>query len=193
MSAHLLTTRLRLTPAHEELAEALQAYVQANRDHLAPWEPARDAEYFSVSHCRQRLRQSQVQAEQGVAQSWMVQLPDDPRIVATVQLTGITRGYFQAAYLGYSLDQSMVGRGYMTEALRSVLAYTFNTLNLHRVSANYMPRNHRSAAVLERLGFLREGLARRYLKINGEWEDHVLTSLIAEDWQRLQQDAHLHG
>ncbi|WLD57702.1 GNAT family N-acetyltransferase [Salinispirillum sp. LH 10-3-1] len=193
MTEQLNTPRLRLQRACEEHAEALQAYVLANRGYLQPWEPAREAEYYSLSHCRQRLRHMQSEAEHGRALSWMVHPAGESRIVATVQLTGITRGFFQATYLGYGLDQTMQGQGYMHEALQAVLTHAFTELKLHRVIANYMPRNHRSAAVLERLGFLREGLAQRYLKINGQWEDHVLTSLIAEDWQRLQQDAHSHG
>ena len=78
----------------------------------------------------------------------------------------------------------------MQEALSAALNHAFTELALHRVMANYMPRNHRSAAVLERLGFLREGLGQRYLNINGVWEDHVLTSLIADDWQHQQQIQH---
>lgn len=190
MSEFIATQRLVLHPAHEGQADALQTYVLANRQHLQPWEPARDAEYYSLSHCRQRLRQMQTLAQQGTAMPWMVHLSGESRIVATVQLTGITRGYFQAAYLGYGLDHRLQGKGYMHEALSAALNHAFTELALHRVMANYMPRNHRSAAVLERLGFLREGLGQRYLNINGVWEDHVLTSLIADDWQHQQQIQH---
>jgi [ribosomal protein S5]-alanine N-acetyltransferase len=101
-----------------------------------------------------------------------------PRIiVGNINLTQVVRGAFQSCFLGFGLATAMQGRGYMTEAVRRVVAFAFNEWGLHRVAANYMPRNRRSAAVLERCGFLIEGRAASYLRINGRWEDHVLTAI----------------
>ena len=66
----------------------------------------------------------------------------------------------------------------MPEILEAALEYVFNTVGSHRVMATYMPSNERSAAVLQKLGFQQEGLAKSYLKIAGRWEDHILTSKI---------------
>ena len=66
----------------------------------------------------------------------------------------------------------------MHEALAAAISHTFETLELNRIMANYQPDNHRSEKLLRCLGFEREGLAKKYLKINGQWTDHVLTSLI---------------
>jgi ribosomal-protein-alanine N-acetyltransferase len=68
--------------------------------------------------------------------------------------------------------------GLMAEALRATNAFVFRELRLHRIMANYRPENERSARLLARLGFAREGLARDYLFIDGEWRDHVLTALV---------------
>ncbi|MGC4064140.1 MAG: GNAT family N-acetyltransferase [Polyangiaceae bacterium] len=84
---------------------------------------------------------------------------------------------FRACYMGYHVDKEYEGRGYMSEAVTAVIRYAFDELRLHRIMANYMPRNIRSARLLERLGFVREGLARDYLFIGNQWEDHVLTAL----------------
>lgn len=73
----------------------------------------------------------------------------------------------------------------MTEALNNALQYVFDELNLHRVEANYMPHNVKSASVLKRLGFVAEGFARDYLYINGRWEDHVRTSKTNDNWRDL--------
>ena len=75
------------------------------------------------------------------------------------------------------------GHGYMLEAVRGAVAYAFGTLGLHRVMADYMPRNRRSAAVLRQAGFVMEGYAREFLRINGRWEDHVLTAITNPDWR----------
>jgi ribosomal-protein-alanine N-acetyltransferase len=55
--------------------------------------------------------------------------------------------------------------------------------NMHRIAASYMPRNVRSEAVLNAMGFTREGFAKDYLLIDDKWEDHVLTSLINPNWK----------
>lgn len=85
-----------------------------------------------------------------------------------------------ACNLGYSIDGEYQGEGLMFEALSGLLPLMFSKFGLHRVMANYMPRNKRSAKLLARLGFEKEGFAKEYLKIAGVWEDHVLTSLIKQ-------------
>ena len=99
-----------------------------------------------------------------------------------VSFTEIVRGIFQACYLGYGLAQARQGQGLMREALRGAIAHAFGPMGLHRIMANYLPHNRRSANVLKSLGFTVEGYARDYLRINGRWEDHVLTSLTNESW-----------
>ena len=91
---------------------------------------------------------------------------------------------FESAYLGYSVSERHNGRGYATEAVRQVLAVAFEELGLHRVQAAVMPINLASIRVLEKAGFREEGLALRYLQINGVWEDHKLFALTAEEWRR---------
>jgi ribosomal-protein-alanine N-acetyltransferase len=75
------------------------------------------------------------------------------------------------------------GRGYMTAAVRAALPFAFTTLRLHRVEAACLPTNNASINLLEKVGFTREGYARRYLCINGFWQDHLLYAVVDEDWQ----------
>ena len=70
----------------------------------------------------------------------------------------------------------------MSEAIKKAIDYMFCEQNIHRIMANYMPSNTRSAKLLKKLGFTIEGLAKDYLLINGKWEDHVLTSLTNRYW-----------
>lgn len=101
-------------------------------------------------------------------------------MVGECNFTNIVRGPFQACHLGFSVAERFEGRGLIREALTPAISYIFEQVGLHRVMASYRPENIRSARLLERLGFEREGLARSYLRINGVWADHVLTSLVNE-------------
>lgn len=83
--------------------------------------------------------------------------------------------------LGYSLDKEHYGKGYVTEAVKIILDFAFKELRFHRVDAGVMPRNIGSTRVLEKVGFVKEGLARDYIKINGIWEDHYIFSILEND------------
>src|SRR4029077_11941499 len=96
--------------------------------------------------------------------------------------SNIIRGPLQACFLGYALGERHQGTGVMTEALRLAIDYMFREMHIHRISANYMPHNTASAAVLKRLGFTVEGYSRDYLRIEGRWQDHILTSLLDPEW-----------
>jgi ribosomal-protein-alanine N-acetyltransferase len=120
------------------------------------------------------------QIAEGSALYLVVHRTDDDLIVGECNFSNIIRGPFQACYLGFSVDQQEEGRGLMYWALQASIDHVFRELGLHRIMANYCPENLRSAALLARLGFAREGLAQAYLKINGAWRDHVLTAKINE-------------
>jgi ribosomal-protein-alanine N-acetyltransferase len=102
------------------------------------------------------------------------------QIIASVNVTNIVYGVFQAGVLGYSVDVAHQARGYGTETVGTVVTWCFRNLGLHRVEANYQPGNERSGRLLASLGFTVEGYARDYLYIDGAWRDHVLTAKIRE-------------
>ncbi len=109
----------------------------------------------------------------------------DDAIVGFFNLSQITRGYFQSAYLGYAVGKPYAGQGYMRAGLELVLRHAFLTLRLHRIEANIQPDNHASIALASGAGFRREGFSPRYLKIGGRWRDHERWALLAEDWRAL--------
>jgi ribosomal-protein-alanine N-acetyltransferase len=103
-------------------------------------------------------------------------------VIGLCNFSQIFRGPFQACYLGYQIDTAYEGQGLMSEAVKIAIEYMFEKQNIHRIMANYMPSNKRSSKLLKNLGFSVEGLAKNYLLINGQWEDHVLTSLTNQKW-----------
>lgn len=154
----------------------LQAYYLENKDHLAPWEPARDESYYAAASMRDLVTERHRQYQEKTAVHLCA--IDDGRMVAECNFTNIVRGPFQACNLGFSVAKEREGCGIMTGVVEQGIQIMFSEYRLHRIEASYMPRNVRSPRVLERCGFVREGFARAYLKIAGQWEDHVLTALV---------------
>jgi len=149
-----------------------------SREHLAPWEPSRAANYYTLEQCRRAVSDAREVAALDRGYPLLLFDPDEEHVLGSLTLANVMRGPFQACLLGYGIGMRWQGHGLMHEALETMLAWAFGELDLHRVMANYLPRNERSARLLARLGFEREGCARAYLKIAGQWEDHVLTAKI---------------
>jgi ribosomal-protein-alanine N-acetyltransferase len=114
---------------------------------------------------------------------WLCKTEEPDRVIGSVAISNIVRGVFLSCHLGYRLDEAEQGKGYMTEAIREMVAYAFQKLGLHRIEANIMPRNTASLKVTEKLGFYHEGLAKQYLRINGKWEDHIHMVLLNEEME----------
>jgi len=167
---------VRMLSPHE--AALASRFHRDNREHLAPWDPARPPDFTTEAYWARQLAINfdELAADRG-ARLWIVELSSGDA-VGTCNFANFVRGAFQACHLGYSVDHRREGKGYMSEALRLAIPYVFDELGMHRIMANYMPENTRSAHLLERLGFTIEGRARDYLYIAGAWRDHVLTSLI---------------
>jgi ribosomal-protein-alanine N-acetyltransferase len=158
----------------------LVAFVIVNQNHLATWEPDRGDVYFTELYWQEEIEHARLDYIHDRGLRLILMMRDDPtgNIVGRINYNNIVRGVFQACHLGYAAGEAFQGKGLMFEAITATNVFVFEELCLHRIMANYMPCNQRSASLLKRLGFTEEGLARDYLKIAGRWEDHVLTSLI---------------
>jgi [ribosomal protein S5]-alanine N-acetyltransferase len=174
----ILTERVRLTVVRRGDAQTLLAFQLENREHFQPWEPLRSDEFFTLPAAEQRLVTMEEQMVSGSALHLLLRGALTGAVLGQCNFTNIVRGPFQACFLGFSIGSRYEGRGLMSEALGAAIDYVFGHYRLHRIMANHRPENVRSGNVLTKLGFEREGLARAYLKINGVWADHVLTSRI---------------
>lgn len=178
----LRTGRTVVRLAEREEAAAVLAFYLENKEHLKHSAPAFTKEFFTESYWTSTLENQLNDFCQDRSLRMYIFLGTENTVIGHVSFGGFMRRAAQFCYLGYGLAKLWEGQGYMTEALRVSIQYVFEELNMHRIMANYMPNNSRSAAVLQRLGFEREGFARQYLCLDGRWEDHILTSLINEDW-----------
>ena len=168
----------------EDDAPRVLAYFDRNRKHLEPWEPNHDDTFYTEAYWRERLRGYDDDRARGTLERMCIFERPEDEVVGLISLMAVTpRAPVWNARVGYSLDQKKEGRGLMSEALGLVIRYAFDGLKLKRLLAGYVPQNSRSARVLERAGFVKEGYHREYLFVGGKWEDHVETSLINREWK----------
>jgi ribosomal-protein-alanine N-acetyltransferase len=169
------STRLIDVQDADELVELLGR----NREFLAPWEPVREPEFFTLEGQRAAIKCVLRELEQGVTVPHLI--VDHDRIVGRVTLSNIVRGPFQSCNIGYWVSADANRQGHATEAVAQMSEVAFRELALHRIEAGTLPENTGSQRVLERNGFERIGVARAYLQIAGRWQDHVLYQLLDPD------------
>ena len=170
---------LRL-PRPEDAGAFLELVVR-NRQHFRPYEPRRPPAYFTLAGQRDQIAAARRQSEAGERFEFGIWRRSGDDLVGRISLGGISRGALQNAYLGYGIDVDHSGRGYATQAVRLAVRVAFEDLGLHRVQAAVVPENTASARVLEKCGFREEGLARRYLFLDGRWKDHRMFALTPEE------------
>ncbi len=164
--------RIQLRPPREHDGPTFLAAVAASRDLHASWvSPPVDVEGYMALLFRSRRR------DHATYLAWR-----DDDLVGMVSLNDIVRSNLASASLGYYAFAPFAGRGWMRQALSGVIGRAFTAHDLHRVEANIQPDNVRSRALIEGLGFRREGYSPRLLRVRGEWRDHERWALLADEW-----------
>ncbi len=188
VSTELTGRRVRLRPLREEDFEAWQEVRTRCRDWLLPWEPRpasapyppEDRQSFAT-RCAMRERERQL------GTGFAFGIFAGPRFVGEVNLSSVQRGPFQNAYVGYWIDQMQAGRSYVPEACVLLFRFAFEDLGLHRLQISIIPRNRPSRRVAQKLWLRGEGIALRYLEIDGKWEDHVRYAVTSEEWTERRE------
>ena len=157
---------------------------EASRAFLTPWEPTWPADDLTRSAFRRRLRRYAEDQRNDQAYAYFLFRSGDQVLVGGLTLANLRRGVAQAGSLGYWIGAPYARRGYMTAAVAALIPYAFSTLRLHRLEAACIPTNAASISLLEKTGFEREGYAREYLCINGQWQDHLLYARLKDSPQR---------
>jgi len=152
-----------------------------SRQHLTPWEPQWTLDELTRSSFRRRLRQMQREVRDDQGYAYFIFSDATPRLLGGLNIGNVRRGVAQTASLGYWMGAPHAGRGLMTDAVRAAVQFAFASLRLNRLEAACLPDNTASARVLEKSGFRLEGRARRYLKIDGRWQDHDIFALLHDD------------
>ena len=173
---------------------------QRNREWLTKWEPKPppgqpdDTESKPAFNARCGAREREWQLGTGYGFGIFVEGAGRPAqgaaraLAGEINLSGIQRGPFQNSYVGYWIDEAQAGNGYVPESLVTVARFAFEDLRLHRIQVAIIPRNRASRRVVEKLALRDEGVAVRYLAINGRWEDHIRYAMTAEEWAERSQE-----
>lgn len=186
----LFGRRVLLRPLVASDFPAWQEVRRRNADWLTKWEAARlagqpdvveDRDAFAV-RCSARQRERQL----GTAFGFGIFVDGD--LAGEINLTAIQRGPFQSAYVGYWIDEKHAGNGYMPESVVVLCRFAFDDLQLHRIQIAIIPRNQASRRVVEKLSIRDEGVAQRYLEINGVWEDHIRYAITSEEWDERRDE-----
>ena len=164
-----------------------------SRDWLLKWEPrplpgqpdATEDRRIFAARCGARERERQLGSGYGFG---IFVGPGHDRFVGEINLSSVQRGPYQNAYVGYWIDEAAAGHSYVPEAFVVLCRFAFEDLALHRLQASIIPRNRPSHRVVEKLGLRDEGVAERYLEINGRWEDHVRYAITSEEWNERRDD-----
>ena len=167
---------LRL-PRHGDFKQ-WHALRSESRRFLQPWEPLWRNDELTYGSFRIRVTRSNQEYESGIAVPLLI-FDQDEQLLGGLTIGNIRRGASQCCMIGYWMGEKFADQGHMSAAMKLVIPYIFNGLQLHRIEAACIPDNSKSIKLLEQVGFQREGLLREYLKINGEWRDHALFSLVA--------------
>jgi ribosomal-protein-alanine N-acetyltransferase len=190
VSSTLIGRRVVLRPLVVEDFRAWQEVRRRNEGWLLKWEPKRQRgvpdpvesrDAFAV-RCGARQRERQLGTGYGYG------IFVDGHFAGEINLSIVQRGPFQSSYLGYWIDEARAGQGYMPEAVVVLVRSAFEDLHLHRVQISIIPRNTPSRRVVEKLGIRDEGVALRYLEIDGVWEDHIRYAITVEEWEERREE-----
>jgi [ribosomal protein S5]-alanine N-acetyltransferase len=151
----------------------------ASRDFLEPWEPLWDEREFTRANFRDRVRRCAQLADEDNAYAYLI-FSHEEQLVGGITLSNVRRGVAQMGSIGYWIGRPFRQQGYMSDSVRCISQHAFVDLSLNRIEAACLPHNAASVHLLRNCGFEHEGLARRYLKINGVWEDHLLFAKIRD-------------
>lgn len=166
-----------IAPLHTAAPDDLVDFFCRNRAYFQPFFPLYDETFYSCEGWNQQLKQYPELAATGKSIRFVIM--DHKKIIGMINFTDICRGFFDACYLGYNLDPDYQGQGIMTKTLTILINHITTQVGITRIMANYLEDNIKSAALLKKLSFIQEGFAEKYLKINGRWQGHVLTSFTS--------------
>lgn len=178
--------RVYIRPPAEDDWSAWAELREVSRDFLVPWEPTWPSDCLTRAAFRRRLRHYGEEWQSGAGYAFFIFGCGDDRLQGGITLSNVRRGVAQTGTLGYWVGKPYARQGVMSDAIRCMLRFCFDNLRLHRVEAACLPRNAASRGVLTRAGFRTEGFAPKYLRINGEWEDHVLFAILETEAAELR-------
>ncbi|MBQ3008739.1 MAG: GNAT family N-acetyltransferase [Oscillospiraceae bacterium] len=187
MASYLLVTdRMYMKLAHPRLAAEVARFNERNKAILREVEPMRPSIYYTKSGMKLYLKQDYRDAMKGNEFRYYLTLKGEKKIIGTVCIGSIHFGSVKSCVLSYKMDKDYRNMGLCSEAVEEIIRFAFEILRLHRIEAQVMPRNAKSLAIMRKFNFEKEGLLKKCLEINGQWEDHYVFSLLNDKISAMQ-------
>ena len=155
---------------------------EKSRSFLEPWEPLWPTGRLTKSYYHRRINNYYKKQRAGLGVYYHIFLKESDELIGGINILHIARGAMQNASLGYWVGQEFHSNGFMTEAVQTILPFAYETLGLHRIQVAIIPHNIASHRVVQKCRFFEERIARNYIKIHGQWEDHMIYSMTKEEW-----------
>jgi ribosomal-protein-alanine N-acetyltransferase len=175
--------RVFLRPPKRRDALKWQKLRMSSKSFLVPWEPSWDASSCTRRAYLRYFKNSNYLANMDRAYSFLIFKTNDKTLLGGINIGNVRRGVSQSASLGYWIGEKHSRNGYMKEALKLLIPSLFVDLRLNRIEAATLEENIASKNLLKKIGFKKEGVLRKYLKINGNWRDHILYGLLENDFK----------
>ncbi|WIH82128.1 GNAT family N-acetyltransferase [Brachyspira pilosicoli] len=176
------TNRLLLVQPNLEMANSIFDFYYRNKDFFKEFDPYRPDIFYKLNTHKNIIKKEMDDTKNSrMLKFYLFKIEDRKKIIGMISFANIVKGSFLSCTVGYKLDKDETKKGYMTEALKYAIDIVFKELKLHRIEANIMPHNKPSLDLARRLGFEYEGLAKKYLKINNKWEDHIHMTILNDD------------
>lgn len=161
-------------------AEAVLDLQLRNKEFFKHYTTTKNEDFYTLKVQEEIIKENIIKKENDESYSFGIFTKSSDELIGNVALNEVLRSSLQSCFIGYYLDMQHNGKGYMTEVVKLLVKYAFEDLKLHRIEAGVMPHNIRSMRVLEKAGFMKEGIARKNVKINGVWEDHQVLAIVNE-------------
>ncbi len=180
-AVRLLGSKVFLRPSDRTDEKQWIIIREESREFLESWEPTWPADATTSAAFRRRLKKFSADWRDGLTYAFLIFRREDEVLVGGITLSNVRRGVSLSASMGYWMGKMHARNGYMAEAIQLSLDFSFDTLGLHRIEAACLPSNTPSRNLLLKSGFVQEGFARSYLRINGTWQDHVCYAILRTD------------
>lgn len=180
------TDRLYLSVCKPSWAKSVVEYLSKNRAYHKPFQQTHTDSYFTVGEQREYLKYDLKEYNRNLQVPFWITKKDEPyKVVGRVSFYGVIYGCMNTCYVGYHLDEEKLGHGYMTEALEAGIKFVFRYFRIHRIEADILPNNERSLSVVKRCGFEEMGYNKKYMAIDGRYQDHVMYVRLNADEEKV--------
>lgn len=164
----------------EKDARSLTGLVSRNKYFWSTYEPLNRPDYYTVETQYKKIQESLYLMSSQREFTFGIYALGTDHLIGHIALYSVKRLPYSSGFVGYAMDEAYVGKGIVTEAVELIVNFAFEEVGLHRIEAYVAPENKASIRVLEKVGFLQEGLLRKLLYINGKWVDHYMYAILEE-------------